>query len=78
MIELKEVGNAGMLLRISLTVNGVEAYFQDISDSDNWITIKKKREELRDLAEFTSLGKPDWIWAAIRDGSFQRYLENYQ
>jgi hypothetical protein len=35
LVELKEVGNAGLLLRISLTVNGVEAHFHDILGSDN-------------------------------------------
>ena len=35
LIELRVVGNAGMLMRISLAVNGAEAHFHIISESDN-------------------------------------------
>ena len=55
MIEVKEVGDAGLLLRISLTQNGVETHFHTVSRNDNPELMKKKRKELLTLAEFTSL-----------------------
>ncbi len=39
--------------------------------------ITRKRGELLLYAEFISLEKPDYIWADIRDGSFDRYLDEY-
>ena len=55
MIEVKEVGDAGLLLRISLTQNGVETHFHTVSKNDGPVIMKRKRKELLVLAEFTSL-----------------------
>ena len=55
MIEVQEVGDAGLLLRISLTQNGVETHFHTVSQNDGPGLMKKKRKELLLLAEFTSL-----------------------
>lgn len=62
LIEVKEVNCDGKLLRISLTINGIEAYFHTITELDNPLLVKKKRNELLLLAEFNSLDKPDHIW----------------
>jgi hypothetical protein len=76
-VQVKEVGNAGLLLRISLTINGEETHFHTVSENDNQKVMKRKRRELLLYAEFISLEKPDYIWADIRDGSFYRYLDEY-
>ena len=62
LIEVKEVGCAGLLLRIALTINNMEAYYHIITKFDDPSMMKKKRNELLLLAEFTSLDKPDHIW----------------
>ena len=62
LIEVKEVGCAGLLLHIALTINNKEAFYQTITKFDNPSLMKKKRNELLLLAEFTSLDKPDHIW----------------
>ena len=40
--------------------------------------ISQKRKDLVLYAEFMSLDKPENIWVEIKNGSFDRYLENYQ
>lgn len=55
MIKVQEVADAGFLLRISLTQNGVETHFHTVSKNDSPELMKKKRKELLALAEFTSL-----------------------
>ena len=78
LIEVKEVGDKGLLIHIALTINGEEVHHHSISFDDDQRMISKKRNELLLLAEFTSLDKPDHIWNEIVSGSFDRCLENYQ